>query len=95
MTSELLPFPLPEEALREAAEAALEGVGETGAEWREMRHTGAYHLRRRLTLWEQQFTGPVVDVRGTEEAMQRARRAGLVNPRVAAFALDEALEAKG
>jgi len=44
-------------------------------EWREW--TGrAFHLRRRLNLREQRHVGPVVDIRRTPEALQRAQRLG-------------------
>ena len=42
-------------------------------EWHEF--TGyAFHVRRRLSLEEQAFVGPVEDIRGTPEAMRRAEK---------------------
>jgi hypothetical protein len=54
----------------------LAGVGNPLAgEWREW--TGrAFHLRRRLTAREQLAVGPVIDIRGSEEARRRAERLG-------------------
>lgn len=53
--------------------AALAGVGDPKAgQWSEW--TGkAFHLRRRLTSNEEKMTGPVIDIRGTTEAMERVR----------------------
>jgi hypothetical protein len=64
------------EILEMAAERQLAGVGGAGlGEWREW--TGyAFHLRRRLSVREQRAVGPVVDIRGTDEARARARRLG-------------------
>lgn len=58
------------ETLAQLATAALEGVGDPGAEWHEW--TGrAYHIRRLLTKDEQQEIGPAVDCRGTDEWARR------------------------
>lgn len=46
-------------------------------EWREPARA-AFHLRRRLSETEQAVVGPVADIRGTEEARQRAARVGPV-----------------
>lgn len=53
------------------AARVLDGVGSRIAgEWHEW--TGkAYHIRRRLTQEEMNVTGPVVDIRGTPEAVMR------------------------
>lgn len=56
--------------LRVAALQALEGVGDNRHEWEEW--TGrAFHIRRRLTPEEQEYVGPAVDIRGTDEYAQR------------------------
>jgi hypothetical protein len=60
--------------LRKRAFRALEGVGakELG-EWEEW--TGrAFHIRRRLSAEEEAITGPVVDIRGTKDALERVER---------------------
>lgn len=44
-------------------------------EWREWSGR-AFHLRRRLSAREQRDVGPVVDVRGSDEARRRAQRLG-------------------
>ena len=66
-------LPTTEDALHAAAERALSGVGDRDAgEWVE--YTGyAFHIRRRLTVTEERRIGPLVDVRGTPEAMRRLR----------------------
>jgi|SRR6185312_10338884 len=58
------------------AEKALAGLGDAAlGEWREW--TGAaFHLRRRLSAAEQTRVGPVVDIRRTPEAAQRAAELG-------------------
>lgn len=62
-----------QERLHEAALAALDGIGDKRAgQWDEW--TGrAYHVRRRLTQAEERRVGPLVDVRGSAEAVQRLR----------------------
>ena len=58
------------------AERQLAGIGDALlGEWRE---TGAkaVHLRRRLSEREQRTVGPVIDVRGSDEAKMRAARLG-------------------
>ena len=52
---------------------ALKGVGsaEVG-EWHENRPL-AYHVRRRLTPTEEVVVGPAIDIRGTDEAINRIR----------------------
>lgn len=64
-----------EAVLRPLVEEALKGVGDASrGEWREW--TGrAYHIRRRLSEQEQLLVGPAVDIRGTDEALERARKA--------------------
>jgi hypothetical protein len=56
---------------RSKALEALRGVGDSSlGQWEE--DTGkAYHIRRRLSVAEQASTGPVKDIRGTEEARRR------------------------
>jgi hypothetical protein len=58
-------------ALAAAAQRQLARVGDARlGEWTEW--TGrAFHLRRRLTAAEARLVGPVVDIRGTEEARAR------------------------
>lgn len=54
----------------------LDGVGDASlGEWREWAGR-AFHLRRRLSAREQRSVGPVVDIRGTAEALRRAQRLG-------------------
>jgi hypothetical protein len=62
--------------LEAECEQQLRGVGDVSlGEWREW--TGrAFHLRRRLSPREQRHVGPVVDIRRTPEALQRAQRLG-------------------
>lgn len=62
--------------LEAECERQLSGVGDPVlGEWREW--TGrAFHLRRRLAAREQRDVGPVVDIRGSEEARRRAERLG-------------------
>ena len=62
--------------LEAEAERQLAGVGDASlGEWREW--TGrAFHLRRRLSLREARRVGPVVDVRGTDDARRRALKLG-------------------
>ena len=57
---------------------ALEGVGdEVSGQWEE--YTGkAFHIRRRLTVEEQEPIGPAVDVRGTAEARNRINAVSIV-----------------
>lgn len=57
--------------LRAEAMEALVGAGnEALGQWEEW--TGrSYHVRRRLALHEAALTGPVLDIRGTEEARRR------------------------
>lgn len=61
------------EKLRAAALSELLGIGDASlGEWYEW--TGrAYHVRRRLTLAEERRVGPLVDVRGSTEAVARLR----------------------
>jgi hypothetical protein len=62
--------------LEEEAVRQLNGVGDPAAgEWREWSGR-AFHLRRRLTAREARTVGPVLDVRATPEARQRAQRLG-------------------
>ncbi len=56
--------------LRRLALVALAGVGDRDHEWAEF--TGyAYHVRRRLTVEEQNLVGDAVDCRGSEEGQRR------------------------
>jgi hypothetical protein len=54
------------EALHGVGDAKLGEWVEPPDEWRT-----AYHIRRRLTPQEELVTGPVKDVRGTPEALER------------------------
>jgi hypothetical protein len=64
------------EICRAEAYRQLTGVGDAGlGEWTEW--TGrAFHLLRRLSAREQRTVGPVVDIRGTDEARMRVLRLG-------------------
>ena len=53
-----------------AARFALSGVGDRSKEWIEITDV-AYHVRRRLTIAEEECTGPALDIRGTPEARRR------------------------
>jgi len=66
--------------LREVARNALIGVGDASlGEWHEW--TGfTYHIRRRLKPEEQLLIGPAIDIRGTDEAMNRWRAICLICP---------------
>ena len=67
----IFPAVLEREAVRQLA-----GLGDAAAgEWREMGNR-AFHVRRRLAAREVAVTGPVVDIRGTPEARQRAAGLG-------------------
>lgn len=60
--------------LEREAEAQLTGVGDASlGEWREWSGK-AFHIRRRLSEREQQHVGPVMDIRGSDEARMRAMR---------------------
>lgn len=66
--------------LRLIALKALEGVGdETGGQWEEYTRQ-AFHLRRRLTVEEQERVGPALDIRGTEAAVNRVNAIRIVCP---------------
>lgn len=58
------------------AERALASVGDRSlGEWREWSGS-AFHLRRRLTVAEQERVGPVKDIRRSPEATRRASELG-------------------
>ena len=61
-------------------------------EWRE-RGNRVFHIRRRLSAVEQREVGPAVDIRGTDEARQRAAMLGdmlgLATPEVLADELGD------
>ena len=63
--------------LKLLARSALAGVGDESKEWEEIGRT-AFHLRRRLTHDEQRTVGEAIDLRGTEEGMERYRKARLL-----------------
>lgn len=69
-------IPYGRSACERRAQQAADGLGDPSAgEWREW--TGrAFHIRRRLTPAEQAHVGPVVDIRRTPEARERARTLG-------------------
>ena len=74
-------------SLEQQAERELAGVGDAAlGEWRE-RGERAFYIRRRLSAAEQKRVGPVVDIRRTPEAGQRAGRLGPM----LAYALPEVL----
>lgn len=61
---------LSKDQLRVEALNALEGVGDPHHQWEQW--TGrAFHVRRRLTPEEQEFVGPAIDIRGTDEYARR------------------------
>jgi hypothetical protein len=63
---------LPDAELRRVAYETLKGVGDADlGEWDE-KGASALHLRRRLSEEEAALVGPVLDVRGTDEARHRA-----------------------
>lgn len=62
---------MPDQELRRIAFDLLDGYGDASlGEWEE-KGASAFHLRRRLSDAEAALVGPVVDVRGTEEAGRR------------------------
>lgn len=62
------------EALRRLALVALNDVGDAKrGEWEEMGNV-AFHVHRRLSEVEELVVGPVVDIRGTAEALVRITR---------------------
>lgn len=62
---------LPDDELRRIALDLLKGLGDAAlGQWDE-RGASALHVRRRLSEAEAELIGPVVDVRGTEEAGRR------------------------
>lgn len=73
---------MPEEIARRLAYRELAGVGDQKHEW--MERTGyAFHLRRRLTVAEQQIVGGAVNCRGTDEGASRLAEARGSLPEVA------------
>lgn len=72
------------------AETALAGVGAAKfGEWRQDRPQ-AFHIRRRLTRAEEAKVGPVLDLRGTDEARARLTAAmPSLHQQVLEFAMDE------
>lgn len=82
-------------AVRKLADRVLAGVGDARlGEWEQSRlaEGGAFHLRRRLSVDEAARVGPVVDVRCTAEARDRARSLG---PRLAHAPAEVLLEELG
>jgi len=76
--------------LKHLALKALHGVGDPSlGEWHEW--TGvAYHVRRRLSEVEMPMVGPVLDIRGTPEAMERLKAiADELSPRARMMACEE------
>lgn len=64
-----------EKELRRMTNRVLDGVGDARlGEWVE-RHE-SMHVRRRLSEVEALLVGPVVDIRGTDEALRRAQAVG-------------------
>lgn len=58
------------------AALVLAGLGDaTLGEWREWTGLG-FHIRRRLSIIEQDHVGPAIDIRRTPEAKRRALRLG-------------------
>lgn len=63
--------PVGDRTLRRMSATVLEGVGDPRlGEW--FQRETAMHHRRRLSIAEEAVVGPVVDVRGTDEARRRA-----------------------
>jgi hypothetical protein len=60
--------------LKKRAFSALHDVGDKSlGQWEEW--TGkAYHVRRRLSAKEESITGPMLDIRGTKEALERVEQ---------------------
>lgn len=77
--------------LEQECRRQLVGVGDASlGEWTEWSGR-AFHLRRRLSVREQREVGPVVDVRGTPEALRRAERLGSLLAYAPAEAIAEEL----
>jgi hypothetical protein len=69
---------------------ALNGVGDESLGQWELGGRSAFHIRRRLSIREQVAAGLAMrDIRGTQEAKERARAVYLVVPRLRAFAMTE------
>ena len=67
-------YPVSTAVLSRRARQEIEGLGDASlGEWTEMGRK-AFHLRRRLSAHEAASVGPVVDIRGTREAMDRLDR---------------------
>src|SRR6266478_2209155 len=76
---------------RRLALQALKGVGLESMQWEDDRPM-AYHVRRRLTEAEAVLTGPVCDLRGKEEGVERFERIrNLLPAAVRQFAKEELL----
>jgi len=73
--------------LQRIALCALEGVGNARlGEWREF--TGkAFHIRRRLRPTEEMLIGPVIDLRSSQEGVERFER---MKPFIPAFFYERA-----
>jgi hypothetical protein len=68
--------PMPSAQLYKLALRVLRGVGDAvEGEWFEEQYP-FIHVRRRLSASEAALVGPVVDVRGTDEARRRAEAVG-------------------
>lgn len=66
-------WPGGEQTLRKYALEALEGVGDASkGQWEEWSGS-AYHIKRRLSLVEQQQVGEAKDIRGTQDAEDRRK----------------------
>lgn len=75
--------PMSARAVEKLAAKVLVGVGDARrGEWTDngLARGGALHLRRRLTDVEAMLVGPVVDIRCTSEAIERAH---VLGPRLA------------
>jgi hypothetical protein len=72
-----------QEELERSARKALKDVGDASlGEWTELNLPKFLHIRRRLSLKEQSSIGPVVDIRGTQEAINRVNAIWLGIPLV-------------
>lgn len=83
------------EMWRQECYIQIRGLGDAGrGEWVEWSGK-AFHLRRRLSEREQVSVGPVVDIRGTPEAVERLQRVALAAPTLPELFWQVALEEVG
>ena len=64
-------YPSDEQFLRRFALNAIKDIGDSSrGQWTEWTGT-YYHVRRRLSRAEQEIVGDILDIRGTQEAIER------------------------